>query len=114
MLFRSNLFNSERPVYTKLKDDMPATYGIGSSVKNSLVANGCIIDGEVENSIVFRGARIEKGAVVKNSIVMQDTYIAQNSVINCVITDKNVVVTPNKTLSGAENYPVYIGKGIVI
>ena len=109
-----NLFNAERPVYTKLKDDMPATYGIGSSVKNSLVANGCIIDGEVENSIVFRGARIEKGAVVKNSIVMQDTYIAQNSVINCVITDKNVVVTPNKTLSGAENYPVYIGKGIVI
>lgn len=109
-----NLFNAERPVYTKLKDDMPATYGIGSDVKNSLVANGCIIEGEVENSIVFRGARIEKGAIVKNSIVMQDTYIAQNAIINCVITDKNVVVTPNKTLSGAENYPVYIGKGIVI
>lgn len=109
-----NLFNSERPVYTKLKDDMPATYGIGSDVKNSLVANGCIIEGEVENSIVFRGARIEKGAIVKNSIVMQDTYIAQNATVNCVITDKNVVVTPNKSLSGAENYPVYIGKGIVI
>lgn len=109
-----NLFNSERPVYTKLKDDMPATYGIGSDVKNSLVANGCIIEGEVENSIVFRGARIEKGAVIKNSIVMQETYVAQNSVLNCVIADKNVVVTPNKTLSGAENYPVYIGKGIVI
>ena len=44
---------------------MPAIYGLGSSVKNSLVANGCIIDGEVENSILFRGVRVEKGAVVK-------------------------------------------------
>lgn len=59
------LFNRERPIYTKVRDDMPAIYGLGSSVKNSLVANGCIIDGEVENSILFRGVRVEKGAVVK-------------------------------------------------
>lgn len=109
-----DLFNAERPVYTKIKDEVPATYGIVSKVKNSLVASGCIIEGEVENSIIFRGARIEKGAVVKNSIIMQDTYVAQNSVLNCVVADKSVVVTPNKTLSGAENYPVYIGKAIVI
>ncbi len=109
-----DLFNAERPVYTKIKDEVPTTYGIVSKVKNSLVASGCIIEGEVENSIIFRGARIEKGAVVKNSIVMQDTYVAQNSVLNCVVADKSVVVTPNKTLSGAENYPVYIGKAIVI
>ncbi len=109
-----DLFNLERPVYTKIKDEVPTTYGIVSKVKNSLVASGCIIEGEVENSIIFRGARIEKGAVVKNSIVMQDTYVAQNSVLNCVVADKSVVVTPNKTLSGAENYPVYIGKAIVI
>ncbi len=108
------LFNPERPIYTKVKDEMPATYGIGAIVKNSLVANGCIIEGTVENSIIFRGVRIEKGAVIKNSIVMQESYIAANSELNCVVADKNVVVTPNKTLSGAENYPVYIGKGIVI
>lgn len=110
----AELFNPERPIYTKVKDEMPATYGIGATVKNSLVASGCIIEGEVENSIIFRGVRIEKGAVVKNSIVMQESYIAQGSTLNCVVADKNVVVTPNKTLSGAENYPVYIGKGIVI
>lgn len=108
------LFNKERPIYTKVKDEMPATYGIGATVKNSLIANGCIIEGTVENSIIFRGVRIEKGAVIKNSIVMQESYIAANSELNCVVADKNVVVTPNKTLSGAENYPVYIGKGIVI
>ncbi len=110
----NDLFNSERPIFTKVKDDMPSTYGIGSKVKNSLVANGCIIDGEVENSIIFRGVRIEKGAVVKNSIVMQDGFVAAGAQLNYVITDKVAVVTPNKVLSGAENYPFYIGKGIVI
>lgn len=109
-----HLFNTERPVYTKVRDDMPAIYGLGSNVKNSLVADGCIIDGEVENSILFRGVRVEKGAVVKNSIVMQGSYVAQGSSINCVVADKSVVITPNKNLSGAENYPIYIGKGIVV
>ncbi len=109
-----DLFNNDRPIYTKVRDDMPAIYGLGSDVKNSLVADGCIIDGTVENSILFRGVRVEKGAVVKNSIVMQGGFIAQNASLNCVVADKSVVITPNKVLSGAENYPVYIGKEIVI
>lgn len=109
-----HLFDKERPVYTKVRDDMPAIYGLGSNVKNSLVADGCIIDGEVENSILFRGVRVEKGAVVKNSIVMQGTYVAQDSSLSYVVADKSVVITPGKTLSGAENYPIYIGKAIVI
>ena len=108
-----DLFNRERPVYTKVRDDMPAIYGIGSKVKNSLIADGCIIEGTVENSILFRGVRVEKGAVIKDSIVMQDVFVAQNATLNCVVADKSVVITPNKTLSGAENYPVYIGKEIV-
>ena len=108
------LFTADRPVYTKVRDDMPAIYGLGSDVKNSLVADGCIIEGTVENSILFRGVRVAKGAVVKNAILMQDTYVAQDATVNCVVADKSVVITPNKTLSGAENYPVYIGKEIVI
>ncbi len=109
-----DLFTADHPVYTKVRDDMPAIYGVGSNAKNSLVADGCIIDGTVENSILFRGVRVAKGAVVKNSILMQDTYVAQDATVNCVVADKSVVITPNKTLSGAENYPVYIGKEIVI
>lgn len=108
------LFNRERPIYTKIRDDMPAIYGLGSSVKNSLVANGCIIDGEVENSILFRGVRVEKGAVVKNSILCQGSFVASGSSLNYTVTDKSVAITPNKNLSGAEDYPVYVGKGIVI
>lgn len=109
-----HLFDAENPVYTKVRDDMPTIYGLGSTVKNSLIANGCVIDGEVENSILFRGVRVEKGAVVKNSILMQESFVAAGASLNYTIADKTVVITPNKTLSGAVNYPIYVGKGIVI
>ena len=108
------LFTRERPVYTKVRDDMPAIYGLGSTVKNSLVADGCSIDGEVENCILFRGVQIGKGAVVRNSIIMQGTYISEGVHLYCVIADKSVVVRPHKTVTGTSTYPVYIGKGIVI
>ncbi|MBQ7580610.1 MAG: glucose-1-phosphate adenylyltransferase subunit GlgD [Clostridia bacterium] len=108
------LFDKEHPIYTKDRDDMPAIYGLGSSVHNSLIADGCVIDGTVENSIIFRGARIAKGAHVKNCIIMQNSYISENVKLDCIITDKNVVVKPNNNLAGALTYPVYIGKGITI
>lgn len=105
---------SSRPVYTKVKDDVPAIYGLDSNVSNSLIADGCVIEGEVENSVLFRGVHIEKGAVVKNCVLMQNTYISGNVSLNCVVADKNVVVKPNKVLSGDAKYPLCIGKEIVI
>ena len=92
--------------YTKLYE-----YGIDSSVKNSLVADGCIIEGNVENSIVFRGVKIAKGAVVKNSIIMQDTVIGEKAEIRFTITDKNVTIRENKTLTGELSYPILVNKG---
>ena len=109
-----DLFKADRPIYTKVRDDMPAIYGVCSDTSDSLVADGCIIKGTVENCVLARGVYIAEGAVVKNSIIMQDGFVAQNASLNCVVVDKSVVITPNKTLSGAENYPVYIGKEIVI
>ena len=111
---RKSLFNPERPIYTKTGDRTPAIYGINARAKNSLVADGCKIEGEVENCILFRGVKIGKGAKVSNSIIMQDTVIGDNAKIDCVIADKDVTVKQGKTLCGASNYPVYIGKGIVI
>ncbi len=70
--------------------------------------------GEVNNCILFRRVRIEKGARVSNSIIMQDSFIGENAEINCVITDKSAVIKPKKALCGAENYPIFVGKGIVI
>ena len=68
----------------------------------------------LKGNIAPNGSVVKKGAVVKNSILMQGTFVAQDATVNCVVADKSVVITPNKTLSGAENYPVYIGKEIVI
>lgn len=111
---RKSLFTAEKPVFTKTNDRVPAKYGITSKVSNSLIADGCKIYGEVENCVLFRGVTVSKGAKVKNSIIMQDTFIGENADINCVITDKDVRIGNGKKLSGAENYPVYIGKAIVI
>ena len=107
---RDDLFNAQRPIYTKVRDDMPARYGLGSVVKNSLIANGCVIDGEVENCILFRGVKIDKGAKVKNCVIMQDTVIGANSRLDYVVADKNVEIEENRTLMGYQTYPVYIAK----
>lgn len=108
------LFHNGDPVYTKTADDMPAVYGIGASVNNSLIADGCRIEGTVENSVIFRGVHIEKGAVVRNSIIMHSSFIGADSKLDWVIMDKYGVVRPRNSLSGAETYPVYIGKSIII
>ncbi|HZK20700.1 MAG TPA: glucose-1-phosphate adenylyltransferase subunit GlgD [Oscillospiraceae bacterium] len=111
---RADLFNKERPVFTKIRNDMPVKYGLGSNVSNSLISDGCIIDGTVENSVLARGVRVSKGAVVRNCILMQDTFVGDEAGLQCVITDKSAIITPYKTLSGAKTYPIYIGKGIII
>jgi len=103
-----------QPVYTKVKDDVPAIYGLDSNVSNSLIADGCVIEGEVKNSVLFRGVHIGKGTVVKDCVLMQNTYIGDNVNLNCVMADKDVVIKPNKVLSGDKSFPVFIGKGIVI
>ncbi len=109
-----DLFTSRRPIYTKVRDDMPALYGIDSHVGNSLVSDGCVIKGEVENCILARGVTVEKGAVVKNSVIMQDGFIGAGARVENVIFDKSVILKPGKTLCGAEGFPVFVGKGIVI
>lgn len=107
---RNELFNPNRPIYTKVRDDMPAKYGLNSSVSNSLVANGCVIDGEVENCVLFRGVKIAKGAKVRNCVIMQDTVIGENSRLDYVVTDKNVEIEADRTLMGYQTYPVFIAK----
>ena len=107
---RNELFGA-RDMYTKVRDSAPSKYGDDAIVNNSLISDGCEIEGTVENSILFRGVKIEKGAVVKNCIIMQDTIIGANANINCVITDKNVVITAKRVLSGHESLPYHIQKG---
>lgn len=108
------LYNLKRPIYTKVRDNAPSKYDLDCVVKSSLIADGCIIEGEVENSVIFRGVKVGKGAKVKNAILMQDTVIEDNAVVTNIITDKDVTVGEGKVVSSTEEYPLYIGKGSVI
>ena len=98
------------PIYTKIRDDNPTRYLEGSSVKNSLLADGCVIEGTVENSVLFRGCKIKKGAVIKNCVLMQDTVVEPSANVEYVVTDKNVHITEDKRLAGTDTFPVFIAK----
>ncbi len=112
---RDSLFNvKNRPIYTKVRNSSPTIYHDGSKVHNSLIADGCEIYGTVENSILFRGVKVGKGTVIKNSIVMQDTLIGENVTLNCVIADKDVVIRDGRNLSGHETRPFFIDKLVVV
>ncbi len=108
------LFQHSGPIYTKVKDEVPAKYGDNARTENSLVADGCIVEGEVENCVLFRGVRIARGAIVKNSIIMQDTEIQDKAVLENVILDKKVIIRKGKHLIGQASYPVVIRKSVVI
>ena len=110
----THLFSHEHPIYTKIRDEFPASYVDDGKAVNCIVADGCVIEGRVENCILFRGVKIHKGAVVKNSIIMQDAVIGENARLNCVILDKEVVVGSEITLAGHPTYPVVLRKGTKI
>lgn len=107
------LFQKNQPIYTKVKDEPPTRYMKGSLVNNSMIANGCQIEGTVENSIIFRGVKIGKGTVVKNSIIMQKCTIEENCILDAVILDKDVKIESGATITGTDNSPVVIRKGTV-
>lgn len=111
---RRDLFNSERPIYTKTRDDMPTRYGLNSSVKNSIIGEGCIIEGEVLNCVLFRGVKVGKGAKLENCIIMQDSVIGDNCNLKYVTADKDVTLSEGVTLMGAEASHYIIKKGTTI
>ena len=109
---RGDLFGSrDNRIYTKIRNSAPTKYTENARTKNSLIADGCVIDGTVENCILFRGVRVGKGTVIKNCILLQDTYVGDNVSLNCVISDKNAMIKDGRNLSGHESMPFFLGKG---
>ena len=102
---------AERPIYTNVHNSSPTVYKDTASVKNSLIADGCVIEGTVENSVIFRGVRVKKGAVVRNSVLFFESSVGENTTLNCVIADKNTIINDGVTLSGHPTIPFYINKG---
>ena len=111
---RAQLFVDDRPIKTKDQSNPSTYYGPDAKSINSLVADGCVIEGEVENCILFRGVRVEKGARVSHCVLMQGTVIQENAVLKYTITDKNVRVTPERMLMGHSTYPLAIAKNEIV
>lgn len=104
----------KNPIYTKIRDDNPTRYVNGASAKNVMVADGCVIEGEIENCILFRGVKIGKGAKVKNAVLMQDTVIKEGVDAEYIITDKKVTISEGKQLRGTDTFPIFVAKKQVV
>ena len=108
---RHDLFHGNHPVYTKVRDRVPTYYGEDCEVENCLVADGCILEGEVEDSVLFRQVTICEGAEVENCIIMNDTVVGKGAELKYVILDKNVTVTPGAKLCGTKKNPIIVKRG---
>ena len=111
---RAELFAAARPILAKEDDEASSYFAPGSRVKNSLVADGCTIEGSVENCILFPGVTVEKGAELRDSILFKGTRVRDGVTLRYVITDKYVEVLPGRTLMGHESYPIVISKGSIV
>ena len=108
---RDGIFASHHPIFTKVRDRVPTYYGDECEIENALIADGCIIDGEVENSVLFRNVTVEKDADVKNCVIMNDALIGEGAELKYVILDKNVTVSAGSKLVGTANNPIIIKRG---
>lgn len=108
------IYGSDLPVYTKVKDEAPTYYSADSKVNSCLVSDGCIIEGELQNSLLFRGVTIAPGAKVKNCIIFQNAMISEGCELENCIIDKDAHIRPRTKLIGQEAYPVVIGKGAIV
>ena len=107
----SLLWKKEAPIYTRVHNSAPTKHSGSAKVENSMIADECEIEGTVINSVIFRDVKIEKGAVVKNCVLFHGTHVCKNANLNCIVADKDVLITDGVTLSGNENMPFYIQKG---
>ena len=108
---RHDLFFYNHPVFTKVRDRVPTYYGEESSVDNCLVADGCMLEGNVRDSVLFRQVSVGAGSKIENCLIMNDTVIGENCELKYVILDKDVVLQDGTKLIGTPTCPVIIKRG---
>ena len=111
---RKELFYERGPVYTRVMDAPPVRYVRGCQVENSVFGNGCVVEGNVSGSVVFRGVTIEKDATVENCVIMQDSHIGEGACLRNVIIDKDVIVGSGARLIGTPDAQLVIRKGSIV
>ena len=108
---RADLFGANHPVYTKVRDRVPSYYGEDCEIEDCLVADGCMLEGEAEHSVLFRQVTICKGAEVEDCVIMNDSTVGEGAELKYVILDKDVTVRPGAKLIGTPNAPIIIKRG---
>ena len=108
---RHDIFNGSHPIYTNVRARVPTYYGEDCDIENCLIADGCMLEGEVEDSVLFRQVTIEKDAEVENCIIMNDSVVGEGAELKYVILDKNVTVTPGAKLIGTKKNPIVVKRG---
>ena len=111
---RHDIFGFNHPVYTKVRDRVPSYYGENCELDNCMVADGCMLDGHVTNSVLFRQVEVKEGANVENCLIMNDAVIGENATLKNVILDKDVIVRPGAILMGTESNPIIVKKGEIV
>ena len=111
---RADVFGGAHPIWTKVRDRVPCYYGEEVKMENVLVADGCILEGEVEDSVLFRQVTVEEGAEVEDCIILNDCVIGKDAKVKYAILDKDVIVTPGAELCGTKNNPVIVKKGQIV
>ncbi len=111
---RHDLFHYNHPVYTKVRDRVPCYYGDGCAITNCIVADGCMLEGQANNCILFRQVTLREGATLENCVIMNDAVIGEGAVLKNVILDKDVVVRPGAQLMGTPSNPVIVRRGEIV
>ncbi|MBO4938732.1 MAG: glucose-1-phosphate adenylyltransferase subunit GlgD [Oscillospiraceae bacterium] len=106
-----NVFSGHHTIYTKVRDRVPSYYGEGCKIDNCVVSDGCMLDGEVKNSVLFRQVTVCEDAEIENCVIMNDSVIGEGAKLKNVILDKNVTVTPGAKLIGTKKNPIIIKRG---
>ena len=108
---RKDMFGGKHPIYTKVRDRVPTYYGETSEIENCLIADGCMLEGEVEDSVLFRQVTVGKDAEVEHCVIMNDAVIGEGAELKYAILDKNVTVTPGAKLIGTKKNPIIVKRG---
>lgn len=108
---RHDVFHGNHPIYTKVRFRVPTYYGESCEVENCLIADGCMLEGEVEDSVLFRQVSVGRDAEVEHCVIMNDAVIGEGAELKYAILDKNVTVTPGAKLIGTKKSPVIVKRG---
>ena len=108
---RKDIFDGRHPIYTKVRFRVPTYYGEDSKIDNALIADGCMLEGEVKDCVLFRNVTVDKDAEVENCIIFNDTVIGEGAELKYAILDKDVTVTPGAKLIGTRKNPVIVKRG---